>query len=184
MRNLLVFVIATLGVVSAQENLAIPFVLDEDKPYVYLVFDHLGPRSPIEPGESPRGLWFKFVNNCRVPVTIGAFDPGTGEPGVGMVHEVVPIPVTGSAGISGSVRTPEATRTKPPEGYSPEVFSLIIVEPGESVLFSVPFTHLNPQWFIRVQFGIAVSKRRGDQPYSYVEFRWEQLPEGVRKQKK
>lgn len=137
-------------------------------------------------GESKEGFWLRFVNNCRVPVTIGTFDPGSEDPGVGVFDEVVPIQTGGSGGI------PEAPESRPsepigraPEGYYSEVGSAMTVAPSESVVFSVPSNHLSPGWYLRVRFTLAVSPSKvGDQPYSYADFRWEQLPDDVRKRQK
>jgi len=48
----------------------VDFVLNPSKPYVYLVPDHVGPRKPLRDGESDTGMWFRLVNNCRLPLVI------------------------------------------------------------------------------------------------------------------
>lgn len=170
MRTLLIFVFAMACVASAQGSLPVPFVLDAGKPYVYIVFDHAEPRKPVERGESEQGVWLRLVNNCRVPVTVGAFDPGTDDPGTALIHDVVPLKLGG----------PHKS-AKVPEGYSSEIYSLATVDPGEDLLFSVPANHLAREWYLRVRFRLEVSPEKvGDQPYSYVDFRWEQMPAGAR----
>ncbi len=94
------------------------FVLDTTKPYVYLAFDHAGARKPVSPGESAEGIWIRFVNNCNQPVTIGTFDPGNGEEGVGVLYDVVPIPISGSGGIPSLPGDTEYRPQKAPEGYA------------------------------------------------------------------
>jgi hypothetical protein len=179
---LLVFLIAA----DRQDKTAQGFVLNDAKPYVYITFDHAGKRKPLGPNESTQGLWLRLVNNCRVPVTIGTFGTGSDEPGIGVFHEVVPIPKAGSHGIPGPADETSSERARnPPEGYYAEVGSSMTVAPGESVLFSVPLNHLTRAWYLRVRFTLAVSPSKvGDQPYSYADFRWEQLPEDVRRRKK
>lgn len=179
---LLVFLIAANG----QNKASQPFVLDQAKPYVYIAFDHAGKRKPLGRGESKVGFWLRFVNNCRVPVTIGTFGTSTDDPGVGVFDEVVPIQTGGSSGIP---EAPEPGRLelagKPPEGYYAEVGSAMTVAPGKSVLFSVPSNHLSAAWYLRVRFTLAVSPSKvGDQPYSFADFRWVQLPGGVRSRTK
>lgn len=169
---------------DVQEKASMPFLLDSSKPYVYLAFDHAGDRTPIYPGEDKKGIWFKFVNNCRIPVAIKTFDPGNGDPGIGLQHEVIPIPTASFGGILSSTdksdRGQGRAELKPPAGYSADLATLKRVEPGESVLFSVPLNHLSPQWYLRVEFTLDVSGQRGDQPFSHAEFRWEALPRSVR----
>lgn len=185
MRVLPLIVFVFLIAANGQNKGAQPFVLDQAKPYVYIAFDHAGKRKPLGRGESKEGFWLKFVNNCRVPVTIGTFGTGSDDPGVGVFDEVVPIQTGGSGGIP---EAPESGRPgpsrKPPEGYYAEVGSAMTVAPGESVLFSVPSNHLSPGWHLRVRFTLAVSPSKvGDQPYSFADFRWEQLPDDVRGRK-
>lgn len=194
MRLFCLIVVGLLSAANAQNGTSRSFVLNKAKPYVYIAFDHAGNRKPLGQGENEQGFWLKFVNNCRVPVTLATFEPGTGDPGTGVLYDVVPYQASGVKGFPGpQVETPsKAARdapstpdTKPPEGYSAEVSSMTTVAPGESVLFSVPSNHLSPNWYIRVRFILAVSPTRiGDQPYSYADFRWEQLPDSVKLLKK
>ena len=65
------------------------FIIDQSKPYVYLKFDHIGPRKPVQNGEGNMGLWLRVVNNCRIPIVFMSFNMPTGEPGVGLMDEVV-----------------------------------------------------------------------------------------------
>ncbi len=110
---------------------------------------------------------------------------------------MVPLAVSGTTGIPGPQEqaplkaTPKPGESlsepaaKPPEGYYAEVGSVTTVHSGESVLFSVPSNHLSSEWYLRVRFTLAVSPDRiGDQPYSYADFRWEQLPDTAKNPKK
>jgi hypothetical protein len=194
MRFLCLIVVGLLSAANAQNKASQSFVLNGAKPYVYIGFDHAGNRKPLGQGENGRGFWLKFVNNCRVPVTLATFETGTSDPGIGLLHDVVPYQASGVKGVSGpQTETPSKVAgdgssepaTKPPEGYTAEVSSMTTVAPGESVLFSVPSNHLSPNWYLRVRFMLAVSPNRiGDQPYSYADFRWEQLPDTVKMLKK
>src|SRR6266852_5851871 len=69
------------------------FLIDPSKHYVYLKFDHVGEREPLSADETSRGLWLRFVNNCRIPVIVAIFDTGTANPGVGVYDEVVRLTV-------------------------------------------------------------------------------------------
>ncbi len=178
---------------NAQNAESRSFVLNESKPYAYITFDHVGKRKPLGKGETEQGLWLRFVNNCRVPLVIATFEPGTGDAGVGVFHDVVPYEAGVVRGIPGPQREAPSneTRQEPsiqvmnhPGGYSGEVSSTTTVGPGESVLFSVPSNHVSPNWYLRVRFTLAVSPTRiGNQPYSYADFRWEQLPDTAKERK-
>lgn len=65
------------------------FVIDESKPYAYLKFDHIGPRKPVQDGEGDIGIWLRAVNNCRIPLVFASFVMPDGNPGVGLMDEVV-----------------------------------------------------------------------------------------------
>lgn len=158
------------------------FAIEQSKPYVYIKFDHIAKRKPLSDDEAPNGLWLRLVNNCRVPISVHFFDPGTGDPGLGLYDEIVPLSVgisyVDASGILHDGPGPE----KAPKGYSPEtdVVSTKIIEPGDNLLFSVPLRHVSPHWFLRVRFEVVPKKGPGVQPYSYVEFSWTDIPEKLR----
>jgi hypothetical protein len=71
---------------------------------------------------------------------------------------------------------------KPPQGYFFEVSTTEIIEPGKSFLFSIPSNQLSPNWYIRVQFGLEILPNEfPDEPYSYIDFTWWDLPKAVRR---
>lgn len=203
-----------------------PFALDSTRPYVYLEFDHVGRRQPLEPGESNRGLWLKFVNNCRLPVSISTVPRENANPGITLEDEVIPTsgpwgvgpaetipspalgglippggnvepkpktahsrsgagPVGAQVGQQPAIFEGEGYPAEPPVGYSSEFITPRAVSPGESVLFSVPIEHVSPRWYIRVRFTLVVTPPvRGDEePYSYVEFSWRNIPEKLREKR-
>jgi hypothetical protein len=161
------------------------FVLNPAKPYVYLQFDHVGPRQPLQAGEGNVGLWLRIVNNCREPITVPTFGLTSGDPGVGVLDEViqnvVTTGVTDTSEIDLSDSSPPAqTVVHPPQGYSAEVFSMTRVLPGKDLLFSVPLSHVSDGWFMRVRFALDVNKpSSGTGPYTYLEFFNTQIPPGA-----
>lgn len=182
-RQALLFAFTICATVQGQQ--AMPdFVLNPAKPYVYLQFDHVGPRKPIRDGEGNVGLWLHIVNNCREPITVPTFGLTSGDPGVGVFDEVIPDSVTtgvmDSSGIDPSEgAAPAPTAIHPPHGYSAEVFSMTRVLPGKDLLFSVPLNHVSDQWFMRVRFVLDVDKPSlGTGPYTYLEFFKTQIPPG------
>lgn len=185
---LLLFAIAVIASAQTRDR---DFVLDASKPYVYLQFDHIGPRKPIQAGEPSMGLWLRIVNNCVVPIRIGTFSLPTGEVGIGVLDEVVPEAGGGVriAADDGAVPIepilPQGGTDKPrptpkaiiPEGYSAEVHSTTTIAPGGSILFSAPSNHVGPAWFMRIRFTLAVSRPEvGGGPYSYLDFFEGQIP--------
>jgi hypothetical protein len=76
----------------AQKPGAAPqFVIDADRPFVYLKFVRYGPGIPFRDDEPKERIWFKLVNNCKVPIvieTLGVPD-GSLANEVGLIHRVV-----------------------------------------------------------------------------------------------
>ena len=159
------------------------FVLNPSMPYVYVKFDHVGPRKPLREGEGQVGLWLRIVNNCRVPIKVPTFGLTTGDPGVGVLDEVVSDAVTVSVSSEPDELNPSTDRTAAsshPQGYSAEVSSMTRILPGKDILFSVPLNHVSDQWFMRVRFVLDVDKPSlGTGPYTYLNFFKGQIPPSV-----
>jgi hypothetical protein len=158
------------------------FLIDSSKHYVYLKFDHVGPRKPLASDTMSQGLWLRLVDNCRVPIIVATFDPGTGDPGVGVFDEVVAAPVGRVVfHFKGEAQPKPATKTMPPSGYShSDTFSTTTIAPGENLLFSVPLNHVGPSWDMEIHFYLDVGDPYGTGPESIVSFDWDDIPEGLR----
>ena len=157
------------------------FEIDASKPYVYIKFDHLGDRKPVNDEESTKGLWMRLVNNCRLPIEVNGLGLGTGDPGVALEFEVVP-----DAGFS----APDSEqRKKMPHGYYADLSTLLRIPPKSDLLFSVPAESVTKQWSIQIrfQFGLPEPKfTKGEpsgnyEPYSVADFTWYNIPETERK---
>ena len=74
----------------------VDFVIDENKPFVYVRFDHVGTGEQRSEDESTSRIWLRIVNNCRFPIvlrTTGVPDESPKEE-VGVMYEVAANPVT------------------------------------------------------------------------------------------
>ena len=92
MSRAFIALIIALGTVSyAQPVDNEIFLIDQTKPYVYLKFDHVGPRIPIEKGEGNIGLWLRVVNNFRIPIVFVSLGKPVGDPGFRLMDEVVDV---------------------------------------------------------------------------------------------
>lgn len=168
------------------QDMAQRFVINPAKPYAYLKFDHVADRKPLSTDESSKGLWLRLVNNCRIPIIVAIFNPGTGDPGIGIYDEVIPVFIKGPflKGLRPGENPPKVAQLpedKPPEGYSSDVFSTTIIAPGDSLLFSVPLNHVSPNWYMQIMFNLGVpGAHYGSEPYSTLSFYWQSIPEKVR----
>jgi hypothetical protein len=71
------------------------FLIDQSRPYVYLEFDHVGPRTPLREGEPTEGIWLSLKNNCRLPIVILTFGSRQSS-AIGLMDEIVPNPHLGT----------------------------------------------------------------------------------------
>jgi hypothetical protein len=46
------------------------FLIESNKPYVYLEVDHIGPRKPLRNDEPNTGIWMYLKNNCKLPIVV------------------------------------------------------------------------------------------------------------------
>ena len=64
----------------------------------------------------------------------------------------------------GQSKRKEQALTTMPDGYMSEVSSVVTVAPGDSVLFSIPVSHVgtsNSRWHMEVPFNFDLRKGRG-----------------------
>lgn len=182
---LLFFILATNAI--AQNMSVRDFVIDHSKPYVYLKFDHIGPRKPIQNGEGNTGLWLRVINNCRIPIVFASFNMPAGDPGVGLMDEVVEtepmMQIFATPGERKETQRQEALRRSKhkPEGYSFETAGVVRVQPGANILFSVPLNHVDDDWYMRVRFALDLDKSSVSVgPFTYLPFYEWDIPKELR----
>lgn len=181
-RSVILFsILAVLHLPAAAQQEGDSFSLNESNPYVFMVFDHFGRRTPFIHGEPDTGVWLRIVNNCRVPILVPTVGPNSkGE--IVVLDEVIQsgldaVEITPGETPASSPRTSSAKRTssrpKQPLGYghySSDVHGFTRIPSGKSLLFSVPLNHLaGGNWYMRVPFSLDIPGSRHG-PYSYDSF--------------
>jgi hypothetical protein len=170
-------ILAFVSCRTAQAQTVPKLALDAAKPFVYIEFDHTSPRQPLEPHEPSRGLWLRLVNNSVFPIILRVHGSLT-DPNTPVIQDII---------------TPQ-TRVIPKSGlpdYGPmpkdyatgsDVASLLTINPGKGVLFSVPVNHVGPGWFLQVsfEFDLPPTEHGAAQPVSYAGFTWDDIPEHFR----
>lgn len=163
------------------------FVIDQSKPYVYLKFDHIGPRKPVQDGEGNTGIWLRVVNNCRISIVFPSFAMPKGNPGVGLMDEVVDI-----ESMLQTFNSPEEQKEyqrheqvrklkQKPVGYTFETAGVVRVKAGEDVLFSVPLNHVDDDWYMRVRFALELNRSSiSVGPFTYLPFYEWDIPKEFR----
>lgn len=149
-------------------------VREHDRPYVDIVLDHLGPRSPVLPGESDEGLWLRLRNNTGYQLEVQTLLADDGGRYV-LRYDVV----FWAAGLYiGPTRTWARLGgyDQYVAGLSPRVPTS--VAPGRELLFSVPLTALSLTTAVQVHARLQVPMTwpRGESPSS-VAVRFREQPE-------
>ncbi|HXA00089.1 MAG TPA: hypothetical protein VN025_20190 [Candidatus Dormibacteraeota bacterium] len=154
------------------------FLIDVNRPFVYVKFDHIGPGAPRSEDEPTSRVWVRLTNNCLIPITVRANGVPDESPKdeVGVQYDVVENPKPQGAG---TLFSPSSARTKSesdkstdekdqkgkeqvvPRGYMFHVASLIIIDPGEEILFSLPVNHLSRNWHIEIPFEFELPQGKG-----------------------
>lgn len=154
------------------------FLVDVNRPFVYLKFDHIGPGAPRTEDEPTSRIWVRLTNNCLIPITVRANGVPDESPKdeVGVQYDVVANPKT--QGTSTLYLPPSATGKSEndksterqeqqgkaqgiPRGYLFHVASLIAIDPGEEILFSLPVNHLSRNWHIEIPFDFKLPQGKG-----------------------
>jgi hypothetical protein len=70
------------------------FVINRNRPFVYLKIDHVGPGEPRSEDEPDTRVWFRLTNNCKVPIIVYTFGVPEGSPEYeqGVMYKVVANP--------------------------------------------------------------------------------------------
>lgn len=174
--------IALLGVESVSlfaqsTRMGKDFLIDADRPFMYVKFDHIGPGTPRNPAEPNSRIWLRLRNNCRIAILVRANGVPDDSPKdeVGLEYDVVANPAGRglvSLAMSGTDKletratgNAQNSETKSddeiPRGYLEEVASSVAVGPGEEILFSIPINHLSERWHVEIPFDFELPRGKG-----------------------
>lgn len=159
------------------------FLLDRNKPFVYIEFLRVGKREPLREAEVSTGMWLKIVNNCRVPIEFMAYGGNANEatPNEEVVYdEYQGVVVTTPAGQQSP--PPQRPRSEMPGGYMSDVGSNYILDSGKSLTFSVPINHVAQDWHIEIPFDFALPNTPCCQPKMSAVFFLDEVPKEYRAQ--
>jgi hypothetical protein len=194
------FAVAEAQVEPRSTDVAEQFLFNRERAFTYLQFDHVGKGTRFDESEPPYRIWFRLVNNCRVPIVIRTFGVPDGSPvgEVGVLHNVIAdLPYNGASGVpilssDASPKLPEnPVITAPmPNGYHSDVSSTATLRASESLLFSIPVNHLSETWHIEIPFRFDLPHKRpphyeeniGGQPHMTIGYGLPDLPADARKQ--
>lgn len=126
--------------------------LDKNKPSIYVAFEKRGKRQPLYEGEVDEGVWLRLHNNTRWTVYLCTFGVENSYGDLGLFYSV-----------ERRSSLPDRTMdSRIPLGYQPShVCNVVNLEPGKSLLFSVPANHVAQGLKIRITFNFSW-ERYGD----------------------
>ncbi|MGB7623825.1 MAG: hypothetical protein WBN92_15880 [Terriglobia bacterium] len=153
------------------------WAVDPTRPYVELLFDHIGPRTPARPGERAEGIWLRLNNNSGIPIEIAV---GTGSHEVLVDHAVIKVP--DDFLIEREHETGQRVASCSAGYQSGDVHSALRLEPAKTLIFSIPLNHVTKDCFVRIEvFPLMPTPVAGRQPRTFVELFWTDLPAEVQK---
>jgi hypothetical protein len=139
-------------------------VIDENKPFVYVRFDHIGAGTQRDEDEPATRIWLRLVNNCRVPIVVTANGVPNESPKeeVGLRYWIVANPpmygltsyrdASGDHKADDSPNSDEQTAAMPRNDSMDVVASSVTIRPGEQILFSMPANHVGKHWHVEIPF--------------------------------
>jgi hypothetical protein len=139
------------------------FIIDPNRPYVYLKFGHIGSGIPRDESEPKTRIWLRVMKNCKMAIVVRENGTPDGSPTDErqIMYEVAPtvepmridaVVPTRNRKRTKSEETPSADLKKMPQGYMGEVGSTESIPPGEGILFSIPVNHLSERWHIEIPY--------------------------------
>ena len=192
----LILCLSLLVIRIGAQNVGSPssFIIDPNRPYVYLKFDHIGCGIPRDESEPKTRVWLRVMNNSQIAIVVRENDTPDGSPRDErqIMYEVVPtvVPMRIDAGVTArnpkqkkSAETPSGDLGKMPQGYMGEVGSTESIPPGEGILFSIPVNHLSDRWHIQIPYDFDLPPGKccrdpnvGGQPHMVVDYELSALP--------
>jgi hypothetical protein len=117
--------------------------LDLRKPSAFITFEKAGKRTPAREGESDEGIWLRLHNNCKWKLYLKTYGADNENNEYRVSYDVQLIP-----GLEWRRKEVEL-----PQGYRIINNARIrAIDPGKSIVFSVPREHLKDGFSILINF--------------------------------
>lgn len=165
------------------------FLLEPNRPMVYLHVDRVGTGSAEEDGKKHLRIWVTLQNNCALPIRIRTYGAPAGDASdsVGVMDILVPRKIF-------ELLTPEQEKELGPKRQMPlgtwfDVGSTDVIKPGEQLHFSLPREHFSKRWEIHIPFSFDLPPGKGPRDDNawggytemFLSYSFEDLPESVQK---
>jgi hypothetical protein len=165
--------------------------LTKEEPSVYITFERVGKREPLEDGESNEGIWLRLHNNTRWAIIFPKFGIPKALDEVGMYYDIETIQKEESFSDTlenGEKEKQEKEVPEPPLGYKLfHASTTMKLLPGRSIVFSVPHEHLAKNLALRINFSYEWEDTTdvfvGREVKHYVYFYSSKLPQQIQDRK-
>lgn len=142
-------------------------LIDPAAPGVYISLVKIGQKAEAR-SQSGNNIWLSLHNNYRVPIEVPTY--GSGVPGeLGIVYDILP--------LEGS-EAPKASFA-----HHVDVYSISLLQPDHSLLFSLPAEDIPDSAYLRISFhfeGERSAKKGGPAPLHFAIFYGSAIPKDVK----
>lgn len=182
--------ILSLFVAPSANEQACDFIVDANRPFVYLRFDHAGLIPSGDAGGTEARFWFRLTNNCRVPISVRTFGAPNGgaQDEESVMYDVVRAPESQPKRVFNNQKPAPDDPGEMPRGTMFDVSSSDTIGPREQILFSIPATSLDRRWHVEIPFEFELpvgkgprSETTGGSPEMVLTYYLWDLPEKYRK---
>ena len=170
----------------AQSTGAQAFLIDPNRPVVYMHVERVGQGRTEEDGRRHERVWLSLHNNCALPIRILTFGAPAGDDpnAIGVMDELVPITIF--APLT-QAQDREYGPKKMPQELWFDVGSSDRIEPNGEIRFSLPADHFSRRWAVQIPFSFDLPPGKGprdDRAWGgtvqmYLSYSFDDLPDAV-----
>jgi hypothetical protein len=173
MSRLVVAALLVLASIACAQQKPSALVLDRSRPLVDIGFERID-RSGAG-GEGPI-LLLRLRNNLRCPIRVFSTN-GSVAGSIEVRHEIERL--DSLAGVPSGPPVGPKWIGPPPQLIGSDIGGDEKIEPGGSLLFSVPWNHVGPTWSMKLTFRFDLPVA-GRQPVGVVDYTWTDVPPRIR----
>jgi hypothetical protein len=143
------------------------FIINPNRAYLYVRFDHFGPGDARAEGEARNRVWLRLVNNCSITIQVRVNGFAEGHRSieeVAIMDSVVKNEELLTISGDEPNKAVAVSSRKPSYGYGSDVGSPKFIAPGKDILFSLPTSPFDRDWHIEIPYKFALPVGKGPRP--------------------
>jgi hypothetical protein len=133
------------------------FLIEPNRPLVYLHVDHFGLGAPEEDGKRHERIWLELHNNCLLPISVRTYGAPAGDSAdaIGIMDILAP------ANLAPAKENEDLGSKNMPSSIWFDVGSRATIATGKSLLFSLPADHFSKSWDIHIPYEFDLPPGKG-----------------------